>query len=114
MEAYFSQSNEAKMPDTRPELAYQVGTTPEMVEVPRCMSDPHCADVIAQQLPARAAASGASLYLLRCSGATSCSSGRFRLFRPAAALGVAGAPPPRSVPVPRPPFPQHGPLSCPP
>lgn len=40
MERYFSQSREAKKPEERPNLFYQVGVTPEGVEVPRFLGDP--------------------------------------------------------------------------
>ncbi|EFN59425.1 hypothetical protein CHLNCDRAFT_19374 [Chlorella variabilis] len=39
LERYFSQPLEVKMADVRPELAYQVGATPEGVEKPRCLRD---------------------------------------------------------------------------
>lgn len=39
MERYFSQNEEAKRPDVHPELAYQVGATPEGTEKPRCLRD---------------------------------------------------------------------------
>lgn len=40
MERYFSQSREAKRSEERPDLFYQVGVTPEGVEVPRFLRDP--------------------------------------------------------------------------
>ncbi|KAK9814525.1 hypothetical protein WJX72_007371 [[Myrmecia] bisecta] len=43
------QSTEAKLADTRPELHYQVGVTPEGIELPRCTMDPSCLDTIEQQ-----------------------------------------------------------------
>jgi hypothetical protein len=42
LEDYFDQPTEEKLKDARPELAYQVGSTPENVELPRCGRDPHC------------------------------------------------------------------------
>eukprot|EP00892_Ulva_mutabilis_P010096 jgi/Ulvmu1/7459/UM037_0002.1 len=39
MEDYFSQPREVKMLDARPDLAYQIGVTPDGCEVPRCVSD---------------------------------------------------------------------------
>lgn len=39
MEAYFERPLEEKLKDARPELAYQVGITPEGVERPRCLKD---------------------------------------------------------------------------
>ncbi|KAJ3087389.1 hypothetical protein HK102_011208 [Quaeritorhiza haematococci] len=43
MEDYFSQPFSSKVPaDTRPELGYQVGVTPECTEVPRCGRDEKC------------------------------------------------------------------------
>uniref|UniRef100_A0A1D1ZZ37 Isopenicillin N synthase-like Fe(2+) 2OG dioxygenase domain-containing protein n=1 Tax=Auxenochlorella protothecoides TaxID=3075 RepID=A0A1D1ZZ37_AUXPR len=39
MEAYFDQPREAKLPDVRPDLAYQVGATPDGTERPRCLAD---------------------------------------------------------------------------
>eukprot|EP00854_Cymbomonas_tetramitiformis_P006253 gene6253-7499_t len=49
MERYFGQDHEAKMPEARPELHYQVGVTPELVEVPRCTMDPTCLKGIENQ-----------------------------------------------------------------
>ncbi|EIE25459.1 Clavaminate synthase-like protein [Coccomyxa subellipsoidea C-169] len=51
MERYFGQPADIKMPDVHPELHYQVGATPEGVEVPRCVVDPACLETIEQQLP---------------------------------------------------------------
>jgi len=39
MEDYFSQPSEAKMKDVRPQWSYQLGATPEFVEVPRDHSE---------------------------------------------------------------------------
>lgn len=39
MEAYFDQPREAKLPDVRADLAYQVGATPDGTERPRCLAD---------------------------------------------------------------------------
>eukprot|EP00208_Stichococcus_sp_RCC1054_P003881 CAMPEP_0206142736 /NCGR_PEP_ID=MMETSP1473-20131121/18057_1 /ASSEMBLY_ACC=CAM_ASM_001109 /TAXON_ID=1461547 /ORGANISM="Stichococcus sp, Strain RCC1054" /LENGTH=383 /DNA_ID=CAMNT_0053537849 /DNA_START=242 /DNA_END=1393 /DNA_ORIENTATION=- len=51
MEAYFAQPAAAKMADARPELHYQVGATPEGVEVPQAASDPALQALIAEQPP---------------------------------------------------------------
>jgi hypothetical protein len=51
MERYFSQSTEAKMPDVHPELAYQVGATPEGTEKPRCLRDHSILDQAAKLPP---------------------------------------------------------------
>ncbi|CAK0743882.1 hypothetical protein CVIRNUC_001504 [Coccomyxa viridis] len=51
MERYFCQPKELKLPDVYPELHYQVGATPEGVEVPRCVVDPDCLQTIEQQQP---------------------------------------------------------------
>ncbi|KJE88723.1 hypothetical protein CAOG_00318 [Capsaspora owczarzaki ATCC 30864] len=48
MEQYFEQSVEDKKADERPQWGYQVGVTPELVEVPRCTVDPKCLDTIAK------------------------------------------------------------------
>ncbi|CAG9464386.1 unnamed protein product [Pedinophyceae sp. YPF-701] len=42
MERYFAQPPEVKQADARPDLAYQVGVTPEGVEIPRAAVDPAC------------------------------------------------------------------------
>lgn len=47
MEAYFARPEEVKLKDARPNLAYQVGITPEGVEKPRCLSDISVQDKIA-------------------------------------------------------------------
>ena len=39
MERYFERPLEQKLKDARPELAYQVGITPEGIEKPRCLTD---------------------------------------------------------------------------
>ena len=49
MEEYFSQPHERKMADVRASLAYQVGATPELVEVPRCKADPECLRAVSEQ-----------------------------------------------------------------
>lgn len=46
MEEYFSQDYEAKVPDMRPDIFYQVGVTPDHTEVPRCAADPACGPFI--------------------------------------------------------------------
>ncbi|CAG8592670.1 2136_t:CDS:2 [Acaulospora colombiana] len=48
MEDYFAQPLEVKLKDTRPELGYQMGLTPEFKEEPRCYRNPDCLDIIAQ------------------------------------------------------------------
>eukprot|EP00218_Dolichomastix_sp_CCMP3274_P008198 CAMPEP_0170132688 /NCGR_PEP_ID=MMETSP0033_2-20121228/692_1 /TAXON_ID=195969 /ORGANISM="Dolichomastix tenuilepis, Strain CCMP3274" /LENGTH=363 /DNA_ID=CAMNT_0010368105 /DNA_START=36 /DNA_END=1127 /DNA_ORIENTATION=+ len=42
MERYFQQPDDEKLKDARKELHYQVGVTPENVEVPKCSVDPSC------------------------------------------------------------------------
>ncbi|KAJ3274374.1 hypothetical protein HDV01_002978 [Terramyces sp. JEL0728] len=42
MEDYFNQSHEEKLKDARPDLHYQVGSTPECTELPRCGRDESC------------------------------------------------------------------------
>ncbi|KAK9842098.1 hypothetical protein WJX81_008332 [Elliptochloris bilobata] len=49
MERYFGQDVAAKMADVCPELHYQVGATPEGVEVPRCLADAECLAAMAGQ-----------------------------------------------------------------
>lgn len=49
MERYFGQSREAKKPDEHPELHYQVGVTPDGVEVPFCAHDQECLSEIEKQ-----------------------------------------------------------------
>ena len=49
MEEYFAQSEEAKKPDERAEMHYQVGVTPEGVEVPKCVASAECLKEIAAQ-----------------------------------------------------------------
>lgn len=39
MEKYYNQPTEKKLKDTRPELSYQVGSTPELTELPRDHSE---------------------------------------------------------------------------
>jgi len=46
VESYFSQSDEVKLKDARPDYAYQVGATPEGTELPRCTRDPKCKAMI--------------------------------------------------------------------
>ncbi|KAJ3108332.1 hypothetical protein HDU97_001457 [Phlyctochytrium planicorne] len=49
MEDYFNQPFDAKVPaDTRPDLGYQVGATPELTEVPRCGRDDDCLERVAK------------------------------------------------------------------
>ena len=49
LERYYEQPNEVKRPDERPHFHYQVGVTPEGVEVPRCSMDPACLKEIEKQ-----------------------------------------------------------------
>ncbi|DBB09053.1 TPA: hypothetical protein ACH3X3_007676 [Trebouxia sp. C0006] len=49
MERYFAQSTAAKLKDTRPELHFQVGATPEGTETPKCTVDPTSIAAIASQ-----------------------------------------------------------------
>eukprot|EP00126_Sphaerothecum_destruens_P001706 Sdes_comp15119_c0_seq2m3928 len=51
MERYFSQPDELKQFDERPELGYQVGVTPEMKELPLCATSQACLDSIEKQSP---------------------------------------------------------------
>ncbi|KAI9095775.1 hypothetical protein DFS34DRAFT_162159 [Phlyctochytrium arcticum] len=51
MEDYFAQSHEAKLPDARPELGYQVGVTPENTEKPRCGRDEACNELVKLMSP---------------------------------------------------------------
>jgi isopenicillin N synthase-like dioxygenase len=46
IEDYFNLPTEEKMKDCRPELAYQVGTTPENTELPRCGRDEGCLEMV--------------------------------------------------------------------
>ena len=46
MEEYFARPLEEKLEDARPDLAYQVGITPEGVERPRCLNDESMKEVI--------------------------------------------------------------------
>eukprot|EP01089_Gocevia_fonbrunei_P001710 TRINITY_DN1159_c0_g1_i3.p1 TRINITY_DN1159_c0_g1~~TRINITY_DN1159_c0_g1_i3.p1 ORF type:complete len:350 (+),score=99.38 TRINITY_DN1159_c0_g1_i3:120-1169(+) len=46
MEKYFGQPDQTKLADARPDIHYQVGATPEKVEVPRCSQEPECLDRI--------------------------------------------------------------------
>lgn len=49
MERYFEQDLDIKLKDARPELGYQVGVTPEGVEMSRCSQDPSCIEMIEKQ-----------------------------------------------------------------
>lgn len=51
MEVYFGQSTEEKMRDMRPDSHYQVGVTPEGVELSRCTQDPKCMEFIEDCTP---------------------------------------------------------------
>lgn len=42
MEKYYEQPYDLKILDSRPELSYQVGVTPEEVEISTCSQDPDC------------------------------------------------------------------------
>lgn len=46
LEKYFEQDEKLKLEDTRPDLHYQIGSTPEGTEVPRCVSDERCHEKI--------------------------------------------------------------------
>ncbi|EPZ34897.1 hypothetical protein O9G_002028 [Rozella allomycis CSF55] len=46
LEKYFSQDEEALMRDSRPEIGYQIGVTPEGIEAPRCIHDTDCQNFI--------------------------------------------------------------------
>jgi hypothetical protein len=48
VEKYFEQPMEVKMQDVRKEYGYQVGSTPELVEEPKCKSDASCQEFIDQ------------------------------------------------------------------
>ena len=51
LEDYFSQPKELLKRDERPELAYQIGVTPENTEKPACAVHEPCLDVIKQLEP---------------------------------------------------------------
>jgi isopenicillin N synthase-like dioxygenase len=46
IEDYFNQPNEVKLKDTRPEVHYQVGATPDNTELPRCGRDEGCKEMV--------------------------------------------------------------------
>jgi len=46
IENYFSQTDEIKLKDARPQYHYQIGVTPEGTEFPRCARDPKCKEMI--------------------------------------------------------------------
>jgi isopenicillin N synthase-like dioxygenase len=46
LESYFEQPEEVKLKDARPDIHYQLGVTPNGVELPKCASDPSCQDMI--------------------------------------------------------------------
>lgn len=46
MERYFGQATDLKRQQERPELHYQVGVTPEGIEVPRCSVDPQMQELM--------------------------------------------------------------------
>mmetsp|Transcript_1762 Transcript_1762/g.3929 ORF Transcript_1762/g.3929 Transcript_1762/m.3929 type:complete len:373 (-) Transcript_1762:379-1497(-) len=47
MQRYYAQSRDAKLQDARPDVHYQVGVTPDMIETAVCARDPKCLDSIA-------------------------------------------------------------------
>ena len=51
MQRYYSQPVEALMEDARPDIFYQVGVTPELVETAVCSHDTTCKEVIAKMDP---------------------------------------------------------------
>jgi len=51
LEAYFNRPYEQILRDARPDIHYQLGVTPEGVELPRCTSDPKCKQLIDQYPP---------------------------------------------------------------
>ncbi|KAI8905922.1 hypothetical protein EDD86DRAFT_193620 [Gorgonomyces haynaldii] len=51
LEDYFGQDDQVKLNDIRPDLSYQVGTTPECVELPRCGRDDKCIELVAKLTP---------------------------------------------------------------
>ncbi|KAI9357336.1 hypothetical protein DFJ73DRAFT_789431 [Zopfochytrium polystomum] len=48
IEDYFSQPFDEKLKDARPDFGYQVGSTPELTELPRCGRDDDCKARVAQ------------------------------------------------------------------
>ncbi|KAJ3413884.1 hypothetical protein HDV05_007326 [Chytridiales sp. JEL 0842] len=46
MEDYFAQPFDVKAEDARPEVGYQVGSTPELTELPRCGRDDDCLELV--------------------------------------------------------------------
>nr|CAG8477466.1 13034_t:CDS:10 [Entrophospora candida] len=50
LEDYFDQPFETKLKDARPEVGYQVGVTPELIEEPKCHRDINCQKII-EQMP---------------------------------------------------------------
>jgi isopenicillin N synthase-like dioxygenase len=46
LESYFNRPYDQIVKDARPEIFYQLGVTPEGVELPRCTSDPKCKDIV--------------------------------------------------------------------
>ena len=54
MESYFSQSDEDKMQDVRPEVYYQVGATPSYIEKPRILSESPSSDLRASAVRSEA------------------------------------------------------------
>lgn len=47
-EEYFDQPTEVKIKDARPDIGYQLGVTPDLVEEPRCVNDESCKDIVAK------------------------------------------------------------------
>jgi isopenicillin N synthase-like dioxygenase len=48
IEDYFDQPTEEKLKDTRPDLHFQVGATPDNTELPRCGRDDDCIEMVAK------------------------------------------------------------------
>jgi isopenicillin N synthase-like dioxygenase len=46
IEDYFDQPTEEKLKDTRPDLHFQVGATPDNTELPRCGRDTDCIEMV--------------------------------------------------------------------
>ncbi|ORY46863.1 hypothetical protein BCR33DRAFT_757773 [Rhizoclosmatium globosum] len=51
MEDYFDQPTETKLNDARPEIGFQVGSTPDNTELPRCGRDDECLAAVADMAP---------------------------------------------------------------
>jgi isopenicillin N synthase-like dioxygenase len=46
LESYFNRPYDQILKDARPDIHYQLGVTPEGVELPRCTTDPKCKEII--------------------------------------------------------------------